>query len=423
MASPFSIFRKHQRIMMAVLGVAAMVAFVFLGPLEELLRQRGRPDQVVATSIYGKIRESDLAHMQYMRNLANRFMQKAAVDAQLRIGDEVFGDTSDQSLVQTMLLANKAKQLGVIIGDQFITDWLRKNLQDRVTSKQYEGIVTSLQTSRPQVYDALRTELLAYQMVEMFLPGIRGGQSPSQEWAIFMSYNTTPAQRWEFFRRLKRQAKVEAMAVSVADFVGEIADPSDGTVERFYDDHKEAEPRPGSPEPGFKIPQKVKIDYFQADKKNFLDPASVSEQEIKDYYEQNKGSLYLFDMWSRFAPQEKPLEPPPDKPLVPDQPATEKPDQVPPAEKGDSPAEPNDNKPDAAPPATPPKSEVPKSEVPESEAPESETPKSDGVRLRKATDGIAAGAAVRAVRSRAVPALVGGPNGTERGIGGGAVCR
>jgi len=374
MASPFSIFRKHQRVMMAVLGVAAMIAFVFLGPLEELMRQRGGQDPTVATSVYGTVRESDLAQMRFMRNLTNQFMHKAGYEAQLRVGDEVFGEPSDRALVQTMLLANKAKQLGVVISDQFITDWLQKNLMDRVTSKQYEGIVTSLQTSRPQIYEALRTELLANQMVEMFLPGFRGGQSPSQKWAIFMSYNTTPAQRWEFYQRLKRKATVEALAVSAADFIGEIANPSDDTVAAFYEEFKGAEPRPGSPDPGFKIPQKIKLSYFDADKKNFIDLDSVSEQEVKDYYEENKSSLYLFDMWSRFAPKEKPLDPPPD-PVVP------------PAEKGDAPAKPGDAKPadDSAvktaeeeKPADAPKTDAPKADASKSDSPKSESPKSNG---------------------------------------------
>lgn len=385
MASPFSIFRKHQRVMMAVLGVAAMIAFVFLGPLQELMSQRGLKDPVVATSDYGKIRESDMAHMQFMRNLANRFMQKAGYEAQLRVGDEVFGEPTERALVQTMLLANKAKHLGVVISDQFITDWLQKNLQDRVTSKQYEGIVASLQTSRPQVYEALRTELLANQMVEMFLPGFRGGQSASQEWAIFMSYNTTPAQRWEFYQRLKRKATVEALAVSAADFIGEIADPSDDTVAAFYEKYKDAEPRPGAPDPGFKIPQKVKLSYFDADKKNFIDLASVSEQEIKDYYEKQKSSLYTFDMWSRFAPQEKPLDPPPD-PVVP------------PAEKGDAPAKPGDAKPadnsaekkaEEKKPADAPKTDAPKADAPKTDAPKSDPPKSDGAMHHGNTNGLA----------------------------------
>ena len=64
MASPFAIFRKHERLLMAIAGVMAMIAFVFFDPLFGMRsgRSRGGPqDPVVAeTKLYGDIHESDI---------------------------------------------------------------------------------------------------------------------------------------------------------------------------------------------------------------------------------------------------------------------------------------------------------------------------------------------------------------------------
>ena len=61
MASPFSVFRKHQKFLMAVACLLAIIAFVFLPILGETLglRSSGPVNKVVVTSKYGDLRESD----------------------------------------------------------------------------------------------------------------------------------------------------------------------------------------------------------------------------------------------------------------------------------------------------------------------------------------------------------------------------
>ena len=57
MASPFRVFRKHQKVLIATLGILAMVAFVFLVPLMSLLgggRGSGGPVNPVIISWDGE---------------------------------------------------------------------------------------------------------------------------------------------------------------------------------------------------------------------------------------------------------------------------------------------------------------------------------------------------------------------------------
>ena len=61
MASPFHIFRKHQKALMAVAALFAIIAFVFLDPrITEYFFTRGTADKVMVRSDYGNLRESQV---------------------------------------------------------------------------------------------------------------------------------------------------------------------------------------------------------------------------------------------------------------------------------------------------------------------------------------------------------------------------
>ena len=66
MASPFKFFRRHQKVMIAVLGIGAIIAFVFLDPrimdtLVHLLGGGAKQQVPVRTTKFGNLTESQLA--------------------------------------------------------------------------------------------------------------------------------------------------------------------------------------------------------------------------------------------------------------------------------------------------------------------------------------------------------------------------
>ncbi len=219
MASPFSIFRKHQRILVAVSGVLLMVAFLVLPPLLDNRSSAGSKQDPVAaeTKLYGNIRESDLQRMRSARALANRFVAATlATAAGYQINDP-FGPDSERSVVDTMILARKAEQLGMRVTDEEITRFLQGISSDRITGPQFAEILQVISggrkgsVSRRQVYDALRTELLARHLASSF---VRSSQN-------------TPGERWEYYQRLKNRAQIEVVPVMVADFIDKVPDPDD----------------------------------------------------------------------------------------------------------------------------------------------------------------------------------------------------
>ncbi len=305
MASPFHVFRKHQRAMLAVVGILCMIGFSisgvgFLGNMSDP-SVRGE-DPVVATA-YGKsLRESEVYALMRQRGLAIRFLGSAIRNAaeQLQASDFsrlaangdlrrfinpegyleslVFGPPTQQAVLETWVLAERARRMGVVISDEAINDYLKQMTLNRVRPEVLRGIVKDQQSTQPEVFEALRHELLAFRLREMSLQNVEA----------------TPAQRWDYYCRMNQQAVAEVAPLPVENFVDEVADPSDEELAAFFEAHKDREPRPDSPEPGFKVPKKAAFEVLIARYEDFDDPDAISEEEVQDFYEKNKDQRYLY---------------------------------------------------------------------------------------------------------------------------------
>ncbi|HEX3657252.1 MAG TPA: hypothetical protein VHV55_15800 [Pirellulales bacterium] len=315
MSSPFSIFRKHQRAMMAVLGIMCMFAFTFTGFMGGLDSGGGSNSQnpVAVQTSFGDYRETDLQLMRQQRNLVKSFLQQVillTIDPQMRpfleprvaqmIDQQMIGPSTDRALVESRVLAREAKHEGIVVSDESITDFLREQTGDRVRGDQFQEILSGISRARGVVnkamlYEALRTELLAEKMKEVFR----------------YSLQSTPSQRWDYFQRLKRRVRVELAPVAAADLVSKISNPSDAVARKFFDEYKDREPQPGSPEPGFKIPHRAAFRYFELHYDEFYHPEEVSAAEIAKHYEKNKDTQYLYNelQGSGDEDEEEPAEP------------------------------------------------------------------------------------------------------------------
>ena len=156
MASPFKVFRKHQRILIATLGLMAMIAFVFLPILLQLMETRSVQDPVVVkTAKYGNIRSSQLRSMvgqrQRMRGAVEdvyRAVRQAggsARQAVVMIGQ--MSRVDSEAVADTWLLARHAEANGLAVGEQTIKTFFRELTEDRITKRDLEAIFKALLTS------------------------------------------------------------------------------------------------------------------------------------------------------------------------------------------------------------------------------------------------------------------------------------
>ena len=81
MASPFTVFRRNQKVMLAVTGILAMIAFVFIGPTcMQMGGTVGRGDNPPVVSWnYGSIHEGEMFNRMQMRRMLNRFLARSRV--------------------------------------------------------------------------------------------------------------------------------------------------------------------------------------------------------------------------------------------------------------------------------------------------------------------------------------------------------
>lgn len=312
---PFEVFRRHQRKILAVLAIAAMIAFVFpLNTISSLLgfgNAGGQSDTPVAEMHGRPVYRQELAMWAQTRSLANQFVFSAELAvgspvanllAQLDLNAEAaervlagvpqvgplrarqavretmhyFGGADEQSLLDAMILRHKADKMGVVVSDDGVTRFIQQITGDRLQPEQLTAIRTQrLQgVSEGHLYDILRDELRVRELASLFRVGSLGQPTPDELWAHFQRFNS--------------KVDAEVVPVAAARYVDQVPEPSDQELDELFAKYKDREPDPNSPEPGFKQPRRVKGEELVASLDAFKAKVKVTEQEVRDFYERNK---------------------------------------------------------------------------------------------------------------------------------------
>jgi hypothetical protein len=376
MASPFSVFRRNQRVLLAIVAITAMVAFVFLDPLMKYVGRRAKSENpIVVETKYGSLNYVQLESMRASRELVEHFLQnvtaktvmsqlnKGLIDPRLRdqAMNQLFGfwqqmlmgrskPGPEESAIETWILSRKAEQLGMVVSDRAINDLLRQITDNSLDGDELQATIHELQAggrrriSVARLFDAIRTEMLASKVSQLFFQSLR---------------DIPPAQRFEYYERLNRRAKVEVMPLAVASFVGQVSEePNNEALRAFYEAHKNSYPDATSPEPGFKEPKRASFQYFKADFAKLKDEfkPQVTEDEIREYYEKNKSQFRAVELPSEKATEENAAEESKEAPPKSDDAAPEAKDEKqsqPPKTEGDKKESPQQNPADAAKPNEP----------------------------------------------------------------------
>ncbi len=314
----FDTFRKRQKTLLAALAVMAMFAFAFLpgvslGPTGKGSIDKDR-DKVVA-DIYGrKVTKAELEDAKHERFIANAFVRELLATM---YGPEIvqrmpaeyfdiqfgFGPTNtDEAIKDAMRLNHKADEFGVKVSDDMVRDWIKSRTGGRMTADQFEAVVKRLGRVSEGISVNTLFEVLRRQMrvrrVEMLVTGAQ---------------QVTPFEAWQFYRRMNDKFAFEVIPVKVSDFTDSIADPGDKALREVYDKFVSRLPNPNSPEPGFKEPHKVDVQFASISLEGFLlasrPEIQVSEEEMKNYYDSHKYQYIILPNISTDEPAELPEKP------------------------------------------------------------------------------------------------------------------
>lgn len=284
MAGSFDVFRRYQRSLMVCVAILAMLAFFVLPPFLQMGPGMAGGDPVVAAWEGGEVREAGLERAVAMRSVVNRFLiESAAAAGRDPSRLPLFPETEEQ-VVRTQLLAKEARSLGMVVSDGAINEFLSQWTDNTVRQEQFDAILSGLRlgptaVSQHDLFEALRTELAARNLLILFQTGFAGDP---------------PGWRWDYFRRIGQAAVVEAVPVVVETLAKETPAPSEQTLRAFFDRYKDDLPEPRSPDPGFRQRHRVQYEYLVAKRDSFEAAAAkeVTDAEIADYYEKNKLTMF-----------------------------------------------------------------------------------------------------------------------------------
>jgi hypothetical protein len=424
MSSPFDIFRRHQRIAMVIITGMAMISFVAFGLVDSFRQVPPVLMGVFLAAVFGcamwvagltnekstewgmmgavlgallgvliavRTRETPAAQMvggnlsrqQYdellmQRSIASRFMDMALMETkQGRFpgfrsmpGMNVDGQ---RDIIFCELLNREADRLQVAVADEGVIQFIKDQTKDKLQKDQFEKIRKELRVSDKEIIDALRRELRAGQTFSLLYGNIGGIISP--------------AQRFEYFKRMTVKQTAEIVAVPVKEFEEGLPKPSTGELQELFDMYRvnfpnmDPQGRPDEGRPGFRQPTRVRTAYLEAtlDEMKAL-VAEPTEEEIRERFEQqykkdfpagdmpgDGPGLPLLPGADENLPPGEPVPPPPAQPEQGTTPTTD--EGAPAAEKPAAEAPPTEQPaPAEAAPATEPEGTEPATPEPAPEA-------------------------------------------------------
>jgi hypothetical protein len=286
---------------MATLVLLAMFSFIVLGTIDIGSRSGGdgSGNEVLGTWKFGDITTVDFDQRSLDRSITNAFLRgvfelvrQNDVEPQSlyqwidRNGNPLLGQ-DEREIGAAILLTRKAQELGVAFSDDAINHFIKSITSDGkdvgLSQTQIRNLIASLnfggrRISEGRLFDALRTELATRQVERLF------GVDTSIDVAA------SPAERWEYFRRLNRRITAQVIPIKVADFIDQVPEPTEAQLVAFYNAHKDRESDPYVPEVGFKQPQRVAFEYLKFDRVKFIESAreQVKEEEIQQRFDSNK---------------------------------------------------------------------------------------------------------------------------------------
>jgi hypothetical protein len=303
MASPFRYFRKHTKAFLAVAAVLAIFIFV-VGDAISRGSYGGGGDggtQTVATWNGGKLNVAQLSSLMAQRRLTDDFLK--AVFAQgggssyydlptsvpvLFLNPQQL-DQLETAAIELEVMSDLAEQAGMSVSDNVINHYIQEIGLRKVSGQDVAQILANIGRGNQQANEAIVFNTLRKMLLQHFYRRSFGDAS----------LVVLPEQRWEDWRKVNERISVEAAALPVEKFIPEVPEPNENQLLAFYNEYKDVEPgrfRNESgrevpvAEPGFAEPRRFRLQYLLGSVAGRAEQLmeKVTEEEIKQYYEDNK---------------------------------------------------------------------------------------------------------------------------------------
>lgn len=292
--NPFSVFRRNQKAWMAGLTLFTMFSFIALGSMVQCVgtggqRSAAQMGEIAKTSKYGTLDEISFQEMSdastrlarfartafysldpeawaqtaqmaqyipenylaqlYVSSLAEKDGNKAAqaqrlnaLATQLEIALQ-----SSQEMVARWLILQFAKEQGLGADDEAATQYLQTLVGGSLAPQDWQNCYAAGGLNDRLLLDLLKEQIAYERAVARYAnPG-----------SLAASVDLAGA-----FEATNRSMKASVVAFNAADYVGEIADPSEEELKKFYDQYRNVLATSYSATPGFTQPTKIALKSF-----------------------------------------------------------------------------------------------------------------------------------------------------------------
>ncbi|MEO6810956.1 MAG: hypothetical protein ABI353_17735 [Isosphaeraceae bacterium] len=267
---PFAVFRRHQKQLIVTFAMLAMLGFVLADSLPALMGGGGgMSDNPVEATLYGKaVRRADLARLTQQRNVANAFIGRLIPDL-----PQPFGGTSSREIIDALILEHEANRLGIPATAEFGNTWLVSVFGNALSPDLFEKVLRD-GFERMSGQEMLETIAGQVRLLEVRrLPG-----PPT----------VTPLDVYQTYKDQHERVSAVAVPFPVADFLSKAAEPTEDQVRAYYEKYKDDLPDPNSPNPGFKLPHRARIEFVSLDGATLTREvrAALTEKELRATYTQ-----------------------------------------------------------------------------------------------------------------------------------------
>ncbi len=261
----------------AVIGAVAGIAFVYSA-------QRNEPG---IDSAAGRIPLREIHNLRGRREIANAFVRSAFFKrenvnefvAQFLLPRYLFGGEGIQEVVATQLLEKEADQFGIKVSNDYISDFIQEVSDKQLDEQDFVAICRQLGVNQVQLFDVLRHELRARLAMQLLNPA-----------SLYL-----PEQYWGDYQKFNVRHSIDATAIPVESFAASTDAPSEGELKKLFDEFKSV--YPSGANPGFRVPEKKRLAVLTASAEQFkTSVGEISEDELKKLYEERKEKDFKADL-------------------------------------------------------------------------------------------------------------------------------
>jgi len=380
--------RKNAKYIMVVMSIVCMITFVVGAALSDWANsaRRGAAElernPVVVTWTKGKVHQQELQSLRHKHQIAYQFLRNVILTALERGGKPIINgraltmemasqpfevgmplDNSDDTTIQTMVLAEEAKRKGVVVDQDAVKDYLRQVSSPELREGDWLEIASELVgASNSGVTVGQLFEHLAYEFSAQHIRALSMSGFYAQGIGLPI---VPPGEAFDMFNRLNRKLTIEAYPVEVAAYLKDVkGEPTNDEVQKLFDEGQYRDPDPNIDEPGFRKPHKLAFKYIKVSFTPFLDEAKkqITDAQIEEQYQKDisQGMHKVLELPAQTPPSDKKDEGSATEAKDAATPGAEKPSDAPPADAAKEtkePAKPNSETPPADKPTEKPATE------------------------------------------------------------------